>query len=200
MKQFYQFITKQMVLQGLCLLIIGAAILYNPKAVFDIIVLIISIYLLVNGSLRIVEGLRLKKKDEAYYSPLTIGISSIIAAIIIFIFASQFIGLLTILLGGFIVFSAVLNLIQGIQLQKYSLKKAAGFIIYSTVLLIMGLILIFSPYDPSNQLFRFIGFIFVVMGIAAIVSSIIFPSEMKEPDEIKQAEEVHQNKDKKEIS
>lgn len=180
MKQAYQLISKQTLLQAICLIVLGVSLLFNPTTVFEFSVIVISIYLVINGCLMIFSSVQAKKANQDYYTNFIFGLINIVLAIFLYFFAGKLILLLPVLLGLFILYNSIVNLIQGVQIQKQSSHKAGGYIVYSTIILIIGLILIFYPFKITILLFRVVGVILLVMGIVSAMGSRLISKEEKE--------------------
>jgi len=82
----------------------------------------------------------------------------------VFLFASAIVSILPILLGLMILANGAFQLFISLN------TKSKGWSLYSVILLIGGLILLFNPFQSLMVLFQIFGGILIFMGISEIIN------------------------------
>ncbi|MEO2652521.1 DUF308 domain-containing protein, partial [Enterococcus mundtii] len=91
-------------------------------------------------------------------------IAFLIFGLIVFLFASAIVSILPILLGLMILANGAFQLFISLN------TKSKGWSLYSVILLIGGLILLFNPFQSLMVLFQIFGGILIFMGISEIIN------------------------------
>ncbi|MFB8488831.1 HdeD family acid-resistance protein [Enterococcus durans] len=145
-------------------IIAGLAIVINPTAVLHFIGYLITAYFALLGLINILEAHKNKKQTGDWGFGLVSGIVFLIIALIVLVFASAIVSILPIILGLVIISNGLFQLFFGLN------TKSKGWSLYSVLLLIGGLILLFNPFKSLMFLFQIFGAILIFMGISEIVS------------------------------
>ncbi len=114
--------------------------------------------------INILEAHKNKKQTGDWGFGLVSGIVFLIIALIVLVFASAIVSILPIILGLVIIANGLFELFFGLN------TKSKGWSLYSVLLLIGGLILLFNPFKSLMFLFQIFGAILIFMGISEIVS------------------------------
>ncbi|WP_165005952.1 MULTISPECIES: DUF308 domain-containing protein [unclassified Enterococcus] len=161
-----QNIQKYALLRALIYVVLGIVIVLNPSAVFHFIGYLITAYFALLGILNLFEAYRFKKRTGSWSLGLFSGLFFLIVALIVFAFAPAIVSILPILLGLAVIFNSLFQLFFSMN------TKAKGWSLYSIVLLIGGLVLLFNPFKSLMVLFQIFGFILIFMGILEIINFI----------------------------
>lgn len=161
---FRETFRRHALLRAIVFILLGVAIAINPDAVFDFIAYLIAGYLILLGIINIFENYRLKKKTGVYGLGLAGGIIQIILAIFVLFLAPTIVSILPFLLGLSIVLNGIFQLVVALN------SGQAGWLVYSALLIIVGAVLVFNPFQTLLVLFQVFGVIVVIMGISEAVS------------------------------
>ncbi|MBO0462176.1 DUF308 domain-containing protein [Enterococcus sp. DIV1298c] len=145
-------------------IIAGIAIVISPTAVFNFVGYLITAYFVLLGLINLFEAYKNKQKTGVWGFGLFSAIAFLVFALIVFLFASAIVSILPILLGLMILANGAFQLFISLN------TKSKGWSIYSVVLLIGGLILLFNPFKSLMVLFQIFGGILIFMGISEIIN------------------------------
>lgn len=103
---------KMSLISGLLYAILGLIIILNPLSIMKLITIILGVYLIVNGSLKLHSGYLLKDIEPKSFKSLLIA-GTIIVILGIFLIIDPFSGLfITQLAGGFLIIVAIFDFIN----------------------------------------------------------------------------------------
>ncbi|EOH89731.1 DUF308 domain-containing protein [Enterococcus villorum] len=159
-----QNIQRYAILRAAIYIIAGVAIIIDPRAVFHFIGYLITAYFVLLGILNFLEANKYRKQTGTWGFNLISAIFYFIAALVVFVFASAIVSILPVILGLVIVLKSILQLFIGLN------TKSKGWSIYSILLLIGGLLVLFNPFTSVMILFQLFGGILIFMGISEIVN------------------------------
>ena len=173
MSNFIDSIKKYGYLRSACYLILGIAILLSPRSVFKGIVYIVFFYLLIFGILQIVRGLRTKKYTGNVGNvgfETTSGIMRVIVAFVVLWFSKGIISILPMFLGFIILIFAIGQFMQSWTARRNGFP-VTGQIIYSALMIIAGVFLLFNPFSSLMILFQIFGFLLITMAISEFINT-----------------------------
>ncbi|MFV0560806.1 MAG: HdeD family acid-resistance protein [Enterococcus sp.] len=162
MKRFLGTFKDHAPLRAAIYLIGGIMILINPDGVFQIIVYLISGYIALLGIINCISGFKMKKQSGSYGLGLANGLIQIFLAILLLVFARTLVSVLPFILGLLIVLNGVLSFIQSLN----GSPRSMGWLIYSVLLTIAGVVLVFNPFQSTMFLFQIFGTLLIIMGIS----------------------------------
>ncbi|MGM9902594.1 hypothetical protein A5844_000096 [Enterococcus sp. 10A9_DIV0425] len=145
-------------------IIAGLAIIVSPTTVFNFIGYLITAYFVLLGVINLVEAYKNKQRTGVWGFALISGLAFLVIGLIVFLFASAIVSILPIILGLIIIANGCLQLFIGLN------THSKGWSIYSILLLIGGLILLFNPFQSLMVLFQIFGGILLLMGISEIIT------------------------------
>ena len=170
MSNFIESIKKYGYLRSACYLILGIAILISPRNVFKGIVYIVFLYLLFFGIVQIFRGLQTKKYTGNVGFETTGGITRIIIAFVILWFSKAIISILPMFLGFIILIFAIGQFMQSWAARRNGFP-VNGQIIYSGLMIIAGVFLLFNPFSSLMILFQIFGFLLVTMAVSEFINT-----------------------------
>lgn len=170
MSNFLDSIKKYGYLRSACYLILGIATLLSPRSVFNGIVYIFFFYLLIFGLLQIIRGFRAKKYTGNVGYETTGGIIRIIVAFIILWFSKGIISILPMFLGFLILVFAIGQFIQSWNARKNGFP-VTGQLIYSGLMILAGIFLLFNPFSSLMFLFQLFGFLLITMAVSEFINT-----------------------------
>ncbi|MFD1901940.1 HdeD family acid-resistance protein [Enterococcus termitis] len=170
MNNVMEQLRKYALLRGIVYIIFGLLILFDPRSVFQLAVYFISAYIALMGVLNLYDGFKVKKATGTYGMSFLGGIILLVLAGIILVFAKGIVSILPIFLGLVIVIIGASRAMQAVNLRSYVNVNWLPMLIYSGILIVAGLVLIFNPFSSLLVLFQLFGGILVFMGIGEIVA------------------------------
>lgn len=157
----------------------GTVILVNPEKSFDTILYLISGYLIGSALIAISDGIILRKHHSDNGGPFASAIIEIILAIIIFPIAHLLLPILPVLLGVFLMISGVNQFFDTRATRKYVNVTPWLDYVYSILLLLFGIALVFNPWDILNLFFRIIGLGLIALAILEFINTNIYNDSKK---------------------
>lgn len=170
MSNFIESIKKYGYLRSACYLILGIAILLSPRSVFRGIVYIVFLYLLIFGILEIIRGIRTKKYTGNVGFETTAGIVRVIIAFVVLWFAKGIISILPMFLGFIILIFAISQFMQSWNARRNGFP-VTGQVIYSALMIVAGLFLLFNPFSSVMILFQLFGFLLITMAVSEFINT-----------------------------
>ncbi len=110
---------KNKFIAGLCLIAAGLFVMIGYKIVMDIIPVVLGIFILVDGIIKLQTALNASKMDEYNHKPiLVIAILTIIAGVAIIMFYSHIINFALRIVGAVMVFSGITDFVNVIYVGR----------------------------------------------------------------------------------
>lgn len=161
---FFKVLREYEWLNAILFLLIGAWAILSPHFLFRAVVYFLAIYFVVNGVLALI--MYFKNRDE--YS-LSTPIMQFVIALLIAIFARPLASILPFLLGFFILIYGINRLKNAITYKQYVNVSRAPQIIYSILIIIASILLLFNPFRSFLIMIQFFGIILIVMGVDELI-------------------------------
>lgn len=156
-------------LRALIYLVFGISIFLFPRAIFQFSVYLISFYLLISGGLNLITAFRLRRQSPFYTSDLSSGFFKIVAALFVLLFARGIVSILPLFLGMLLLVYGVFKFIQTHNHRQFvNVVPWSGFI-YSILIIIAGLLLLFNPFRSVLLGFQVFGVVLILMSIGEII-------------------------------
>lgn len=163
-------IRKYALLRVIVYILFGIVIVMNPNAVFNLAVYFISAYTAIMGLLSIYEGLKIKRQTGEYGMNMMGGITLLVLAGIVLVFARGIVSILPFFLGLIIVMVGIARFIQANNLKKYPQVNWMSLMVYAVITFLAGLVLVFNPFSSLLFLFQLFGVILIFMGFSELVA------------------------------
>lgn len=157
--------------------VIFGILLYTYPTVMDsMIAIVLGAIFVVMGVLKIIDYFATGKSDNYL---LAIGITAIIAGIIIMLCSNVIVSIFRIIIGIWIIYKAILNLQTIIKWKDY--KSAPWYItlIMSILTIILGVYILLN----QGTVLEIIGVLIIFYGIFDIVENVIFMKNIKNYEE-----------------
>ncbi|MBO1306936.1 DUF308 domain-containing protein [Enterococcus sp. 669A] len=167
MSAFMDSLRRYSYFRGIVYLLLGIAILISPQLVFDTLVYIIFLYVAVLGVLQIVSGFRNRQADGGWGPGLSGGIVMLVVAFFILYFARGIVSILPMFLGFIVLIFGIGKFMQNWDARKRGFSTT-GDLVYSGIMVLAGILLLFNPFNSLMLLFRIFGFLLITMSIAEI--------------------------------
>ena len=155
--------------------ILGIVLIVNPVGTVKIVSYILGIMFALVGIYKIVNYLKNKEKYNLYNYDLAYGIIAIILGIITIVYSSQIGKLFGILIGIWIVYSAIIRMNLALKLKVIDSSIWIYSLIIAIIMLLCGIYIIFD----SSAIIITIGTVILIYSILDIIESIIFIANIK---------------------
>lgn len=149
------------------LLLLGILVLWQPGLIFNGIIYLIAAYFAIMGILNLYTVLREKPNVASSYAS---GILLLIVALAIIVLAKPILSLIPFFLGILVILAGIRQLRQELALQQENQGRLT-WLIFSLVLIIAGVILVFNPFRSILLLFQFFGGVLVIYGLSQLLFS-----------------------------
>lgn len=167
MSAFLDSMKRYSYFRGIVYLLLGIAILLSPQTVFNGIVYIIFFYVAVLGVLQLISGFRNRQQVGGYGPSFSGGIIMLIVAFVILFFARGIVSILPMFLGFIVLIFGIGKFMQNWDARKRGFSVNGG-LVYSGLMVLAGILLLFNPFNSLMLLFRIFGFLLITMSIAEI--------------------------------
>ncbi len=164
------------VIRGIIFLLLGAALLFWPASMLNLIVKLIAAFLVATGIVTLIFTLKAKKQDAAdgqvsflsSFAVVNVAVYICFGALI-FIFPGFFVSIL-VFLFGVILLMLGLGQLANLFLSARHISMPAYFYIVPVIITICGIMLFFQPFTTKDVLTMFFGACVAVYGIEEIIS------------------------------
>lgn len=147
MQHFFDQFRKFTWLKSLLLVIIGLFGLFQPGHLLNIFIYVAAGFVAVFGLINIFSSVRQRSKTGQPNSNLTVGILQLIGALLIVILTKPILAFLPFFMGLALGISGIGKIGDALGHRQYVNVKPTPLIIWGVVLILMGLVLIFNPFN-----------------------------------------------------
>lgn len=152
-------------------MLLGVFLIINPEPSDKIICGVIAGVLGVVGVVRVINYFKMDRYEAMLRKELAIGLFLLLIAFYVIMQAATVIStLIPVALGVILVYEAMGLLQYAVDLMRSKIKYWVIDLIAGIIILALGIIALFDPFDAQLSLMRFIGISFVVAGVASLVS------------------------------
>lgn len=185
------------ILTSILFIFIGILLIAFSDAILDVVAYVVGGILLAVGVFNMINVFRNKEDIRIFNVDLIYGILGLIFGFILIINPALFASIIQFFLGFWVVINSIIKLQYTWQLKKNSSDKWIVSLVLSLLILIVGLIMIFCPYESAKALTKTIGVMVIIYSVIDIVESIILRSQIKKlVDEVKEVLEVEKEEEK----
>lgn len=157
--------------ESLIFAIIGIVLIQNPKGTVEVISYILGICFMVIGVYKIIVHLAAKEKGNLYDYSIVFGLMAIVIGIIMIAFSKDIYKFFSIIVGIWIIYSAILRASSSIKLRELVESKVwICSLILSALMLICGIYIIANTYTLGVA----IGVFILIYAIIDIIENVIF--------------------------
>lgn len=156
--------------------ILGLILINSPETTVTVISYILGITFIIIGLFKIFYYIKAKGKNDFYNYDFVFGIGAIIVGILTIIYSNQISTLLRILIGIWIIYSAIFRIDFSFKLKRLKIDNIwIGSLIIAIAMLICGIYAVLIP----NAIIITVGMIVLIYSILDIIESIIFLSNLR---------------------
>ena len=159
---------------GIASILLGVALLFWPGHTLAVAAIMLGIYLLISGMVRIVTAIvKLGLPGGWRVLGVLFGALMLVGGIVVLKNSSMSAAMLTVLCTMAI---GVSWLLEGIMtlFECWNVPSSAWAVIYSLLSIVAGFIALFNPFGSTVWLVMFVAIALVVIGIMAVVRAIRF--------------------------
>ena len=164
------------ILESVIFLILGFILICFPEGSVNFITTVLAIIFIIIGIFKVINYIASKGNSDFYNFDLIYGIIAIVIGIIVIIFRSTLISVLRIVIGIWIMYSALIILNSSLKLKQIAHDVWVPSLILAIIMFICGLFIALN----SGTVVITIGIIIVVYSIIDIIESIIFMKNVKD--------------------
>ncbi len=174
MKKSLQNLFVSSIISSVIFLVIGLLLFIRPESTISLISYIFGGLLVIIGTNSLINYYR--GKDYVSTFEIVYGVLSIIGGLILIINPKAIASLIPLILGFWIVISSLIKL-KYIDREKSS--KSTIVLIITILMLILGIVLIFNPFEGAVFITKMIGLFLIIYSILDIVQSIMIKNDVK---------------------
>ena len=170
--------SQSSLISSIIFVIIGAILFSNADRVIEIISIAIGLILATTGIISLViYYFKLKKNNHSETGSLTLGIITIILAIIFIFFSSLVEQFIRFIIGGWILFSGIIRLINALSSGKRN-TTFIPLLIVSALLILVGIYTIVV----GDVILSTIGLIMMIYAVIEIIGFIFYSKDKEEKE------------------
>lgn len=174
MKKSLQNLFVSSIISSVIFLVIGLLLFIRPESTISLISYIFGGLLVIIGTNSLINYYR--GKDYVSTFEIVYGVLSIIGGLILIINPKAIASLIPLILGFWIVISSLIKL-KYIDREKSS--KSTIVLIITILMLILGIVLIFNPFEGAVFITKMIGLFLIIYSILDIVQSVMIRNDVK---------------------
>lgn len=157
--------------------LLGIILIWKPEETIKVISYILGGIFIVIGIARVIGYIYARGKSDFYNFDIIFGILAIILGIVTIIYSNMIATFLNLIVGVWIIYSALVRLNLSIKLKNKVNNRAWIYtLVLAIIMLVCGLYVIFN----STAILAAIGIAFLVYSIIDIIEQIIFMANIKE--------------------
>jgi uncharacterized membrane protein HdeD (DUF308 family) len=167
-------------LKGILYILLGVVALVVPETMEKTLGYLLGIILIIAGGVSII-GYLLREAHENYYrNDFVYGLAGIVIGIIVLLKVEIIISLIPLMLGVLVTVSGCAKLQDVIDMKRMNYGNWIVMLLLAFVNLVLGLLLIFNPFEAASLLFRIIGIGLIFSGVTDCITTVYFAKKIKD--------------------
>lgn len=158
-------------------ILIGAFLLARPEEAIHLVSYALGIILVLWGLISIIQFFIYKESQNYLEFGFILGVFVLIFGIIILLKPNTIASIIPLLLGIWMLINGVTKMSYALTLNKN--KNAAGSIIISILIIILGMLLIFNPFAGAKTLVQILGISIIVYSVLDLAECFTIRSILK---------------------
>jgi uncharacterized membrane protein HdeD (DUF308 family) len=167
-------IKRNMWLRAAAFIILGILIAFKPAMMINISIQLIALYLAILGIYSLVTGLKTHQKGESLNSAMILGITELVGALFVWLFAKSLLSLLPFVIGIGLLVHGINYIMQIRSNRQYVNVSPVMNYVYGALIIVAAVVMIFNPFKSLTVLFAIFGWLLIIMGIAEIFGTRLF--------------------------
>lgn len=164
------------IIESLIFAILGAILIAKPEETVKVISYIIGAGLIIIGSYKIFNYIQDKGKNDLYNYQLIYGVMAIVIGLIAIIYSSTIGTVFRIIIGIWIIYSAVVRASSALKLKNINSKVWIYTLILAVAMFACGLYVVLN----EGTVIVTIGILMIVYAVMDIIENIIFLNHLNE--------------------
>lgn len=174
MDNLVKSIKRNMWLRAAAFIILGIFIAFRPAMMINMSIQLIALYLVILGVYNLVMGLKVHQKGESLNGGTILGITELVGAMFVWLFAKPLLGMLPFVIGIGLLVHGINYIMQIRNNRQYVNVSPFMNYVYGVLIIIAAVVMIFNPFKSLTLLFAIFGWLLIVMGIAEIFGTRLF--------------------------
>lgn len=165
------------VARGLLAIVLGIIVMTNPKAVGSFLVTVVGIFVLVDGVVGVVDGIRRRGAPEGGASwRLATGVLGVLVGAALVFWTGATVAFMSIIVGSWAVVAGILAVVAGFGVRSVPGSGWGWGVLWGTLTFAFGVALIASPHETVAAVFWLIGLYAVLSGIVLVIAGFVIRS------------------------
>ncbi|MGX7351826.1 hypothetical protein RU97_GL001243 [Enterococcus canis] len=165
MMGFFQQYQKNSLFRACLFLLLGILIFINPGDTLRWIFILLAAYFFFMGIISLLGTWRTRDMGTSY-AP---GVMYLVVGLIILFFGQFFVSLVPFIVGIFVVIEGITSFGQAREFNRLG-NSSGALMVYSILLIILGIVLILNPFGTILVLFQIFGLSLMVMGVVLLIN------------------------------
>ena len=174
MRSIYAKFKNYVLLRAILCLALGVLLFVHPTFIPQLMLNILSGYFIVMGILSIVSYFRNQEEGERMQFNFISGILLVMLGIILAAASTQIANIIHLFLGLMVTMSGANYFAQSREIHKNAPPAGLPLLVYSIVVMAVGVLIVFNPFAAQVILFQVFGVVLSVMGISDILCLIVY--------------------------
>ena len=166
MEAFFNQFQKYAILRGIAYTLVGIFALINPSIFFKAIIYFIAGYFVLMGIINCLAARKLHKETGSYGFSMASGLFFFLLALIVLFFSKAILSIIPFFLGLLVVVNGLSQLLQALNTPK----RKGLWLIFSCIMLIAGLVLMFNPFKTLLVVCQVFGVLLIFNGLSELVN------------------------------
>lgn len=160
---------KNSILRSFFAILIGIGLVIWPDTALEYIIILIGIIFLATGLLSFLTSYQ-NRDDSGQRGLMSFsGIGSMVFGVVLIAIPDSFVKVLMFILGFILVVAAIGQMVVMTKIKKYSGTTYTFSYIFSILILISGIVILFDPFKSAQSIFILFGITSILYGITSIV-------------------------------
>ena len=162
---------------ALCL-VFGILLLVYPTMLMKGVFYTLAGYCAVMGIMSMISYFGDRDAGSSHFDFIS-GVLLIVLSIVLFSYSTQIANLVHIFMGIMIVLGGTNDFIRSRAIERKQPGAGMPMLIYSLVIMALGVMIVFNPFATQVLLFRIFGAVLVLLGIGEIVWTVVYKKLMQ---------------------
>lgn len=153
-------------------ILFGAVLFVWPALSARAVCMVIGIFALAYGVMRIVEYIRFKDRMSFFGANLAVGIIMALCGVFLLIRPEVLMAALPIVFGVIILFNGIIELQRAFDLKRFGYEGWWYTLLLSVLTIILGILIFWNPFVAVQTTVMAIGIILAVTGVTNLITGI----------------------------
>lgn len=153
-------------------ILFGAVLFVWPALSARAVCMVIGIFALAYGVMRIVEYIRFKDRMSFFGANLAVGIIMVLCGVFLLIRPEVLMAALPIVFGVIILFNGIIELQRAFDLKRFGYEGWWYTLLLSVLTIILGILIFWNPFVAVQTTVMAIGIILAVTGVTNLITGI----------------------------